>query len=34
MAQEGDTMLIFENYFEEVVPSHKISFEAVQLHQL
>jgi hypothetical protein len=27
MAQEGDTMLIFGNYFEEVVPRHKISFE-------
>jgi hypothetical protein len=34
MAQEGDTMLIFGNCFEEVVPRHKISFEEVQLHQL
>jgi hypothetical protein len=34
MAQEGDTMLIFGNYFEEVVPRHKISFEEVQLYQL
>jgi hypothetical protein len=25
MAQEGDTTLIFGNYFEEVVPRHKIS---------
>jgi hypothetical protein len=33
MAQEGDTMLIFGNCFEEV-PRHKISFEEVQLHQL
>jgi hypothetical protein len=25
MAQEGDTILIFENCFDEVVPRHKIS---------
>jgi hypothetical protein len=29
MAQEGDTMLIFGNCFEEVVPRHKISSEEV-----
>jgi hypothetical protein len=34
MAQEGDTMLIFGDCFDEAVPKHKISFEEVQLRQL
>jgi hypothetical protein len=34
MAQEGVTMLIFGNCFEDAVPRHKISFELVQLYQL
>jgi hypothetical protein len=36
MAQEGDTMLTFEECYEknEIVLRNKISFEEVQLHQL
>jgi hypothetical protein len=34
MAQEGDTMLIFGDCFEEAVLRHKINFEEIPLRQL
>jgi hypothetical protein len=32
--KEGNTMLIFGNYFKEIVTRHKTKFEDVQFHQL